>query len=169
VDAALGVCCIRCQLMIMTWRDRQGLLNFVFCYDGRGVNEKERDGGWRWEWCAGYVQIWKIRGMTCLLGLGRPCIGVITCQIRTRTCWINNDQFTCTQHFLKSQFLMMISPCSFHLSRSGPQLYHHLRTWSEVIALYCSISWSRVNTKYSIHWVPHTPSKAYTEFSIHHV
>jgi len=26
--------------------------------------------------------------------------------------------------------------------------------------------WSRVNTEYSIHWVQHTPSTAYTEYSI---
>jgi len=29
--------------------------------------------------------------------------------------------------------------------------------------------WQGVHTKYSIHWVQHTPSKAYTEFSIHQV
>jgi len=30
--------------MIMTWRDREGLLTFVFCDDSRVVDEKERDG-----------------------------------------------------------------------------------------------------------------------------
>jgi len=29
--------------------------------------------------------------------------------------------------------------------------------------------WSRVNTKYSMHWVQHTPSTAYAEYSIHRV
>ena len=29
--------------MIMAWRDREGSLNFVFCNDGRAVDEKERD------------------------------------------------------------------------------------------------------------------------------
>jgi len=54
VYAVLGVCCTwcmlyllnactRCQLMIMAWRDRGGLLNFVFCDDGRVVDENERD------------------------------------------------------------------------------------------------------------------------------
>jgi hypothetical protein len=28
----------------MAWRDREGWLNFVFCDDGRVVDEKERDG-----------------------------------------------------------------------------------------------------------------------------
>jgi len=31
--------------MIMPWRDREGRVNFVFCDDGRVVDEKERDGG----------------------------------------------------------------------------------------------------------------------------
>jgi len=29
--------------MIMAWRDREGWLHFVFCDDGRVVDEKERD------------------------------------------------------------------------------------------------------------------------------
>ena len=59
------------------------------------------------------------------------------------------------------------SPLIFSLSR--PNLYHHLRTRSQVIALYLSMPWSRVNTEYSIHRVQHTPSTAYTEYSIHRV
>jgi len=70
------------------------------------------------------------------------------------------------------------SPLIFSLSR--PKLYHHLRTRSQVIALYLSMPWSRVNTEYSIHpgtayteysihRVQHTPSTAYTEYSIHPV
>jgi hypothetical protein len=31
--------------MIMAWRDREGYHNFVFCEDGRVVDENERDGG----------------------------------------------------------------------------------------------------------------------------
>jgi len=45
VYAVLGVCCTRCPLMIMTWRDGEGLLNFVFYDVGRVMDEKERDGG----------------------------------------------------------------------------------------------------------------------------
>ena len=32
VYAVLGVCCTRCQLMIMSWRDREGWLNYVFLH-----------------------------------------------------------------------------------------------------------------------------------------
>jgi hypothetical protein len=31
--------------MIMAWRDREGYLDFVYCDDGRVVDEKERFGG----------------------------------------------------------------------------------------------------------------------------
>jgi len=71
--------------------------------------------------------------------------------------------------FSKSQFLMMVSPISSHLSRSRPQVYHHLRTRSYVIALNLSMPWSRVNTKNSLHWIQHTPSTAYTAYCIHRV
>jgi len=41
--------------------------------------------------------------------------------------------------FCKSQFLMMISPISSDLSLSCAQLYHYLRTRSEVIPPYLSM------------------------------
>jgi len=47
----------------------------------------------------------------------------------------------------KSQFLIIISPISSHLSLSRHQLYRCLRTQSYVIALYLSMPWSRVNPK----------------------
>jgi len=165
----LGVCCTWWQLKIMTCRDREGWLNFVFCNDGRVMDEKERDGGWRWERCGGYEWIWEISVTTCLIELWRPPIGVITRQIGTRTCHIRDGQLTRTQNSLQSQFLMMISPISSHLFSSRPQLYHHLRTQSYVIPLYFSMLWSRVNDKYSIHWTQHTPSTAFTKYSIHRV
>jgi len=39
------------------------------CDDGRVVDKKERDGGWRWERYGGYEWVWEIRSMTCLIGL----------------------------------------------------------------------------------------------------
>jgi len=132
----------------------------VFCDDGRVVDEKDRDGGWRWEGCREYQRIWEIMGMTCLIGLGRPRIGVITRRIGTRACRIGDCKLTRTQNSLKSQLLIIICPISSHLSLSRPQLYHHLRTWSWVIPLYLSMPWSRVNTEYSIQWVLHTPRTA---------
>jgi len=56
VFAVLGVCYTRRQFMIMTWRDREGWVNFVFCDDCRVGDKKERGGGWRWERCGGYKQ-----------------------------------------------------------------------------------------------------------------
>jgi len=130
---------------------------------------RKRDGGWWWEWYGGYKRIWEIRGMTCPIGFRRPCIAFLTCRIGSRTCHIGNGKLTHTQNSHKSQFLIMISPMSSYLSLSRPQLYHHLRTWCSVIPLYLSMPWSRVNTKYSIHQVQHTPSTAYTEYYIHRV
>jgi len=49
VDVVFGICCTRCQLMIIIWRYRESWLNFVFCDDSRVVDEKETDGRWRWE------------------------------------------------------------------------------------------------------------------------
>jgi len=49
VYAVVGEFNTWCQLMIMTWRDSEGSLNFVFCDDCRVVDEKERDWRWRWE------------------------------------------------------------------------------------------------------------------------
>jgi len=94
-----------------------------------GPAANTRDGWWRWEWCGGSERIWAIRGTTCLIGLGRPRIG-ITWWIGTRSCCIRDGKFTRTQTSLMSQFLMMISPISSHISSSHPQLYHHLKTWS---------------------------------------
>jgi len=120
VYAVLSVCYTWCKLMIMTWRDREGWLNFVFCDDSRVVDEKERDGGWRSERCGGYERIWEIRGTTCLIWLGWPRIGVITRRIGSSTCRIRNGKLTRTQNSPKFQFLMMISPISTHLSLSLP-------------------------------------------------
>jgi len=104
VYAVLGVCCTRCQLMMMAWRDREGWLNFVFCDEVRVVDEKERDGGWSWEWCGGYERIREIRGTTCLIGLGKPRIGGITCRIRTHTCRIGDGKLTRTRNSLSPSF-----------------------------------------------------------------
>jgi len=116
VYAVLSVCYTRCQLMIMTWRDGEGWLNFVFGDDIRVMDEKERDGGWRWDQCGGYARIWEIVGTTYLIGLEWPRIGVITRQIGTLTCRMRDSQMTHTRNSLKSQFLIMISPVPSHLS-----------------------------------------------------
>jgi len=48
VYAVLNVCCTRCELLIMAWRDREAWLNFMFLHDGRVEDEKERDE-MKWE------------------------------------------------------------------------------------------------------------------------
>jgi len=92
VNAVLGVCGTQCQLMIMTWRDREGWLNFLYCDDGRVMDKQVRDGGWRWERCGGYERIWEMRGTICLIELGRPRISIITLRIGTHTWRIGDDK-----------------------------------------------------------------------------
>jgi len=126
VYAALGVCCTRCMLHSVyaalgvnssSWHGEIEREDLTLCSynDGRVVDEKERDGGWRWERCGGYERTWEIRGTTCVIGFERPRIGVITRRIGTRTCRIWDGKLTRTQNSLKSQFLMMISPISLFL------------------------------------------------------
>jgi len=131
----LGVGCTRCMLYSVSTYDhdmenRDKWLHFVFCNDGRVVDEKERDGRWRWRWerCGGHEQISEIRGPTCLIGFRRPRISDSTCKIGTVTCCIGDGKLTHTRNSLKSQFLMIISPIPPHISLPCSQLYHHLRT-----------------------------------------
>jgi len=110
VYAVPGVCCTHCQLMIMAWRDREGWLNFVFCDDAGVVDEKERDGGWRWECCGGYERIWEIRVTTCLIGLRRPRIGVFTRRIGNCTYRIGDGKLTRTRNSLSPSFSWWFPP-----------------------------------------------------------
>jgi len=45
-------------------------------------------------------------------------------------------------------------------------LSRDLRTRNDIVTFYLSMPWSRVNSKYSIHWVQHVPSTACTEYSL---
>jgi len=141
VYAAFGVCCIWCMLHLVYaalgvnswWRHGEiARDNLTLCSwnDGRVVDGKVRDEGWRWERDGGYERTWEIRGSTCYLGLRRPRIGVNTRWIGTCPCHIGDCKLTHTWNSLKSQFLMMISPISPDFSLSCAQLYHHLRTQS---------------------------------------
>jgi len=106
VYAALGVCCTRC------------MLHSVLTYDdGRDVDKEERAGGWRRRQYGGYEQIWEIRRTTCLIGVKRPHIGVITHQIRTRncrtgtrTCNIGDGKLTRTRNSLSPSFSSWFLP-----------------------------------------------------------
>jgi len=156
VYAVLGVCCTLCQLMIIAWRDTDEWLSF---YSAIMVvlRTSRWDGGWRWEQYAGYERICEISGTTCRIEFGRPGLSVLTFRIGSSTCRIGNAPLTHAWNSLHFQFLMLVSPISCHLSRSHPQLYYHLSTWSYVIPRYLSRPWSWVNTEYSIQQVPHRP------------
>ena len=91
----------------------------MFSCDGRVVDEKERDGDEDRNDMGGYEGKWEIRGTTCLIGYRIPRIGVHTRRIGSRTCRIGDGKLTRTRNSLKSQFLMMISPISSHLSLSS--------------------------------------------------
>jgi len=137
--AALGVCCTRRMLHLAyvtlgvnSWwwhgEIERDDLTLCSCNDGRVVDNKERDGEWRWERYGGYERSWEIRGTTCLIGFRKTWIVVISRRIGTCTCRIEDGKMTRTRNSLKSQF-MMISPSS-NLSLSCAQLYHHLTTRS---------------------------------------
>ena len=116
---------------------------------------RKREGGRRWEQYGGNEWIWEIRGTRCLIVLKRAHIGVPTFRIGSGTYRIGNGQLTWTRNSLMSRFLIMISHISSHLSLSRPQIYHHLRTWSE-----SSMSISPCHDHELI------PSTAYTKYCI---
>jgi len=166
VYAVLGVCCTQCQLVIVEWRDREGLVTFEFCDVDRVVDQTPAEGGWRWGWSGWYELKWAIRVMTRLIRSAKPCIGVISCWIGSRACRIVNSPLTGTLDSLNFQSLMMIYPISSHLSLCRPQFHDHLKTQTSVIPLYLPMSWSRVNTELSIYLVQHTVSTACTRYCI---
>jgi len=86
---------------------------------------------------------------------------VVPWLIRCCACPISNGKSTYTQGSLKSQFLLMIFSCSPHHSHSHPHLHHYKRIQSSAIALYLSMSWSRVNTMYSTLQVQHQSNTVY--------
>jgi len=113
VYAVLGVCCTRCMLYsvyaalsVNSWwwhgEIERDDLTLCSCDDGRVVDKKEGDGGWRWERYGGYERLWEIRGTTCLIGFRRPHISDSTRRIGTRTCHIGDGQLTRTRNSLKS-------------------------------------------------------------------
>jgi len=114
------------------WRGEIAMdnLSLCSCNDGRVVDEKERDGGWRWERYGGSERTWAMSSTSCLIRFTRPRIGVITRRIGTCTCRIGDGKLTRTRNCFESQPLMMISLMSSDLSLSCAQLYHHLRTRS---------------------------------------
>ena len=95
--------------------------------------------------------------MTCLSVLTGPHIGVVTCRIGSSTCHTRHGKLTRTPNSLKSQFLMMISPISSHLSHSLPspkntKSSHPYQSFHAMIMIQ--------------HRVQHTPSTVSSEYCI---
>jgi len=67
------------------------------------------------------------------------------------------NQASRTPNFSYPLVSSILLPSSSSISHSCPQLNHHRRTQSEVIPLYLSMTWSWVDTEYSIHRVQHPP------------
>jgi len=152
--------------MIMAARVREGWHNFVFCDEGRVVIRKS-DWGVKLGMVTGICGMWKIISTTHVREWRISHISVLTFQSWNHIFHIRYGKFFSTGYFLKSQYLLKVSPISFYLSLSHSQLYHYLKTWCPVIPLYLSISWLWVHTKYSIHQLQHTPISTYTNYSIH--
>jgi len=104
--------------------------------------------------------------MTCLIGVWKCHLCVIACQIETCISQFTNGTLTRTQNSLMSQFPIIISPITSHLSLSCLQLTYHLRTQSLVIPCYHYKLWSWVNTEYRIALVYQTRSSAYIVYCI---
>ena len=157
VDAVLGACSTQYYIMIIACRDREGWLNIMFSWDGRVVNEKERDGNEDENNVRWYEQMGKIRGTAYMVGCRIPHIGVFTRRIWSRACCIRVSKLTSTSIPHKSQFLMVISLFSSDLYPSCVLLYHHRRTQTLIIPLYLHMPESWIYSEYSIHQVLHQP------------
>jgi len=83
-----GACCTWCMLNSVYsalsvnsswWHGEMERDDLTLCSwdDGRVVEEKEGDGGWRWEWYREYRRIWEIRSTTCLIGCYASGVTVI--------------------------------------------------------------------------------------------
>jgi hypothetical protein len=116
-----GVCCTWCMLHLVydalsvnSWWWHGGIerddLTLCYCDDRRVVDEKERDGGWRWEPYGGYERPWQIRSTTCLIGFRTPRIDVITSRIGTLTCHIGDGKLTRTRNSLSPSFSWWFPP-----------------------------------------------------------
>jgi len=116
VYAVLGVYCTRCMFVLgvnsWSWHGviERDALTLCAAMIVDVVDEKERDGGWRWERCGGYERKWEIWGTTNLIGLGRPRIGVITYWIGTHTRRIGNGKLTCTRNSVSPSFSWWFPP-----------------------------------------------------------
>jgi hypothetical protein len=83
------------------------------------LGTRKRDGGSRWVQNGGYEWLREIGLTTHLIRSIRSHIEVITHQFGTCTCSIKTGKMIPTQNSSKSQYLLMISTNSSHLSFSA--------------------------------------------------
>jgi len=126
VIAVLGECYTRCMLYSVyavlcvnswSWDGEIERDDLTLC---SAMMVKKERWQWRWERYGGYERISVVMGWTCLLGFRRLCSSVSTRPMGSSACCIRKGKLTRTRNSLKSQFLMMISPISSHLSLSLP-------------------------------------------------
>jgi len=159
-DAALGVCCTRCQLMIMAWRDREWWLNFVYLGDGRVEemgkiimrNWDLREFRMRVSWLCPIrqvrVPIWRV--ITPIRGLLNPIRQLLLLLYHIHSYPLYGSPI----HSPSLSFPSTTLPSSQgHQDKSSVSisLYHHLQ-----------LTPSAAYTERSICRVQHTPSTAYT-------
>jgi len=73
---------------------------------------------------------------------------------------------SCTPDFSYPLISSILFPSPSPISQFPSLLHYHCRSQSLVIPLYICMPKSLVNTEYHIHRVQHTPSTAYSEYSI---
>jgi len=115
------------------------------------------DGGGWWEYHGGYKQIRQIQGMAGLIGVWRGRISWIAFWIRHCICHIGNCQFTCMQHSLKFQCLIMISELF-----SAPSLPSSTLPPSDNLMLNCPTPSFHAEMQ-SQHWVRYSLCTAHTK------
>jgi len=161
VYAVPSPCCTRCELLIMTWRHREGWFKFVFLGDGRVEDEKERDER---RWGKNHQKL-GLKSLSCESQFSNPDTAGSSSDLachNTDTSTAQPTQASPTPHFsyllVSSTLFSSSSPITLILFRN---FYPHRRTQSLLIPLYLSMPWSWVDTEYK-----HTPSTAYTMYSI---
>jgi len=119
VYAVLGVCCTWCKLCLgyvvlcvnsWSWNGESETNDLIMCSVMMvELGRRNRDGKSIYKQYGGNEWIWKISDNSCLIGIRRPPIRVITYWIRAHTCRLRNCQFTHTWIWLKFSLLMMTS------------------------------------------------------------
>jgi len=158
VCTVLSVCCTRCSLMIMGWRDWAGWFNFVCWGDNRVEDEKERQG----EEMGYYNEILGLRKIGCARQSSFPDMaGTTPAPAGNYTdIWSFTRNQVCRTPDFSSPLVSSISfPSSTLISFLSSTLPSCLST---------KLSHSSLSLDVTImteHWVWHTPSIACRKYS----